>query len=195
MFQIFFNAPRVLGIVSINRLELTFTKDGLYNWNDIVSSLKRHQEFILHKERLERFKRECSSSVSINASLDKQLRDGRVANNEQLVYVIKALVSRPTKQLDEGTSASVKLNEQQLSRKIYFVAIDLVSTAIQDRFNQKGMLIYSQLESLLTGVRSSNDLCVVKDIADLYSYNVTNLQNELKLLNSDTESFQHYYLH
>ena len=57
---------------------------------------------MLHKERLEKFKRECSSSVPIIASLDKQLRDGRVANNEQLVYVIKALVSHPTKRFDEA---------------------------------------------------------------------------------------------
>ena len=47
---------------------------------------------------------------------------------------------------------------EQVYRRIYFEALDLIVSSIQERFDQPSFKAYSNMESLLIGVLSSQDV-------------------------------------
>ena len=53
---------------------------------------------------------------------------------------------------------SFRVTPEQVYRRIYFEALDLIVSSIEERFDQPSFKAYSNMESLLTGVLSSQDV-------------------------------------
>ena len=50
------------------------------------------------------------------------------------------------------------MTPEQVYRRIYFEALDLIVSSIEERFDQPSFKAYSNMESLLIGVLSSQDV-------------------------------------
>ena len=50
------------------------------------------------------------------------------------------------------------MTPEQVYRRIYFEALDLIVSSIEERFDQPSFKAYSNMESLLKGVLSSQDV-------------------------------------
>ena len=57
--------------------------------------------------------------------------------------------------LDDGSAVSFHETVEEHYRVIYFEALDLITTCIEDRFNQPGYEIYGKVQSLLLKAATS----------------------------------------
>ena len=54
-------------------------------------------------------------------------------------------------------------------RRIYFEAIDLIASAIGNRFNQKGFNMLQKLETILTTAQQSQIMDTLTEVVEFYS--------------------------
>ena len=105
----------------------------------------------------------------------------------------KAGVSEPTmprrrkipRRLDEGTAAAeFPESVPDLFRQVYFEALDLLVTCIQERFNQEDYATYRQLEDLLLDTVNGGDGENLQFVRDFYSSDIdgSRLQTQLQVL-------------
>ena len=74
-------------------------------------------------------------------------------------------------------------------RRIYFEAIDLITVAIDNRFQQKGYDMLQKLETILTSQQSQVSEAV-KEVIDFYDYSHPDrLETQLTLLHTNLESY------
>ena len=99
-----------------NRYETAFTKTGFSNWNDCGRGLTKHAQSGIHKEAILKLHL-TETQAPINAIINQGVRDQQLANNEQLVIVIKALkyLSRQNLAIRGVTSTKT----QEVSLKIH----------------------------------------------------------------------------
>ena len=94
------------------------------------------------------------------------------------------------RRFEVGESASEHPSTaQDHYRKIYFEVIDLVTSAIKDRFEQKGFQMLQKLETVLT-VQQPQQSDMIKDVVSFYGADLNHpvrLQTQLNALHTGTE--------
>ena len=81
------------------------------------------------------------------------------------------------------------MSEVEVSGQIYYSAIDLVCAAINNRFYQPGMKIYTYIESLLCG--GGNEDEARASLTAMYEITQTDLTNQLSILRRDDSLNSH----
>ena len=77
---------------------------------------------------------------------------------------------------------------QDYFRMMYYEALDLAVSSIQERFNQPGYAIYSNLESLLLKAAKQEDYsCELKEVRSFYKgdFNDKDLTTQLEIFNTN----------
>ena len=80
---------------------------------------------------------------------------------------------------------------QDYFRMIYYEALDLTVSSIQERFNQPGYAIYSNLESLLLKAAKQEDYsCELKEVLSFYKgdFNDKDLATQLEVFSTNYSS-------
>ena len=75
------------------------------------------------------------------------------------MFLLRSLRYQETKKLLEAGTPLFPVTPEQVYRRIYFGALDLIVSSIEERFDQPSFkAAYSNMESLLIGVLSSQDV-------------------------------------
>lgn len=93
----------------------------------------------------------------------------------------------PTRYEDGNALPTFDSSPKDMYRRVYFEAVDLLVQAIQDRFNQRGYLMYCCMETLLYKTIKKKDYNdELKMVLDTYKddLNSYNLDTQLKILST-----------